>query len=745
MPRFIPVPSLRPRRCSKRRSPRTSTAARRVSRWGARQPRAPRRSSTRPRRTPRRSTTSSATASTIPARRPLPRPMLWPLTGAVSSGQSSRGTRFRRGSPRRWGGRTTGTGTTPGRSAASARRGALRGRVGRVRRGGGRCGGAWPGREPVRARARDGGDILGGIAAGVPHGFDVQAPARRPRRRSRRPRRPRGARRRYRVARRHGGRGRLWPGHGRRSGLDQGFRDARRRVQHHAHDVQEPCVLRAYVCCHRWRTCLAEEAEHQGFGDRRRRCRHLSCGARSGALRKSGDAGRGALLAEVRRRHGTHPRKRAPCGIRKGKDRGSCNARAHEAHPGVARSAARRRVPGAARGAGRHPLQRPARGAPATDADRRPGRAALRRAARGEIPGARRPGDRRARGKGRAGASLEPRTVEALFRPRAVALIGASGDPAKNTARPQRYLRKHGYTGRIVPINPGREEVLGEKAFATLSDVPGEIDHAFIMIEDVERAIEACGTKRVPVASIYSNGFADSGPDGAARQKKLVAAAQALGVRILGPNSMGVVDIPGRMALTVNAILEMERLPAGGTSIVSQSGTMLGTVLSRGAARGLGFAKLVSVGNEADLGVGELVQLLAADDDTRVVLLFLETIRDPGALASACRACHAAGKPVVAYKLGRSALGEALARSHTGALAGADAAIDAYFRDCGIVRVDLLETLSETPPLLRGRRPPDLARPGRVAVVTTTGGGAATVVDRLGLAGIEALGPRPDA
>jgi len=318
-----------------------------------------------------------------------------------------------------------------------------------------------------------------------------------------------------------------------------------------------------------------------------------------------------------------------------------------------------------------------------------------------------------------------------------VALIGASGDAAKNTARPQRYLRKHGYTGRIVPINPGREEVLGEKAFASLGQVPGEIDHAFIMIEDVERALEACGAKRVPVASVYSNGFADSGPDGAARQEKLVAAAKALGVRVLGPNSMGVIDIPGRMALTVNAILEMERLPAGATSIVSQSGTMLGTVLSRGAARGLGFAKLVSVGNEADLGVGELVELLAADDDTQVVLLFLETIRDAPALAKACRACHAAGKPVVAYKLGRSALGETLARSHTGALAGADAAIDAYFRDSGIVRVDLLETLIEIPPLLAGRRPPSLGRAGRVGVVTTTGGGAAAAVDRLGTLGVE--------
>ena len=212
--------------------------------------------------------------------------------------------------------------------------------------------------------------------------------------------------------------------------------------------------------------------------------------------------------------------------------------------------------------------------------------------------------------------------------------------------------------------------------------------------------------------TIYSNGFADAGPSGAAREKKLVETARALGVRLLGPNSMGVVDLRRGLALTVNAILEMDSLPAGDASIVSQSGTMLGTVLSRGAARGLGFAKLVSVGNECDLGVGELVELLVEDPDTHVVLLFLETIRDPGRLARAARTAHAAGKPMIAYKLGRSALGQALARSHTGALAGADAAVDAYFRDCGIVRVDLLETLVEIAPLLQGRRPPDLARPG---------------------------------
>jgi acyl-CoA synthetase (NDP forming) len=238
-----------------------------------------------------------------------------------------------------------------------------------------------------------------------------------------------------------------------------------------------------------------------------------------------------------------------------------------------------------------------------------------------------------------------------------------------------------------------------------------------------------------------SGGFADAGAEGAARQARLVARARALGVRLLGPNSMGVIDIPGRVPLTVNAVLEIDALPAGTTSVVSQSGTMLGSVLSRGAPRGLGFSKLISVGNEADLGVGELLDMLADDPATQVILLFLETVRDSARLAAAARKAHAAGKPVVAYKLGRSRLGEALAHSHTGALAGVDAAIDAYFRDCGIVRVDLLEALIEIAPLLCGRSPPGLSHAARVAVMTTTGGGAASVVDRMGTLGLETAAP----
>ena len=325
-----------------------------------------------------------------------------------------------------------------------------------------------------------------------------------------------------------------------------------------------------------------------------------------------------------------------------------------------------------------------------------------------------------------------------------MALVGASGDAAKTTARPQRYLKKHGYEGVIFPVNPTREVILGEKAYPKVSDVPQRVDHAYILIEDVEQALEDCGKRGVRVASIFSGGFADAGSSGSARQARLVARARELGVRLLGPNSMGVIDVPGRLALSVNAVLEMDALPSGTTSIVSQSGTMLGTLLSRGAARGLGFAKLVSVGNESDIGVGELVDVLAADPGTRSILLFLETIRDAERLARAARAAHAAGKAIAAYKLGRSALGEAAALSHTGALAGTDAALDAYFRDCGIVRVDMLETLLEIAPLLEGRKPMDLKRPGRVAVVTTTGGGAASVVDRLGMLGVELVGPVTD-
>ncbi len=332
--------------------------------------------------------------------------------------------------------------------------------------------------------------------------------------------------------------------------------------------------------------------------------------------------------------------------------------------------------------------------------------------------------------------------VRALFAPRCVALVGASGDPEKNTSRPQRYLRKHGYRGRIVPVNPNREEVLGERAYPNLSSAPGPIDHAFVMVPTAAVAdiIAECAAAGIPVATIYSNGFAEAGEEGRRRQQAVVDVARAGGVRLVGPNSMGLIDTRLPLALSVNAALETPELAPGSLGVVSQSGTVLGTLLSRGQARGLGFSKLVSIGNEADLGVGEIVDLLVDDPDTTAILLFLETIRNAGGLAAAARRALAAGKPVIAYKLGRSGVGRELAMSHSGALAGPDEAVNAYFRHHGVLRVDMLETMVELPLLVIGRGP---AKGRRVAIVTTTGGGGAMVADRLGTFGI-APAPAPE-
>jgi len=330
-----------------------------------------------------------------------------------------------------------------------------------------------------------------------------------------------------------------------------------------------------------------------------------------------------------------------------------------------------------------------------------------------------------------------------LFRPRSVALIGASADPAKNNARPQRYLTEAGFAGRILPINPGRSEVFGLPAYPDLDAAPGEIDHAFVMVpaKAVEGVIEQCVRRQVPVATIFTAGFAETGAEGAALQARIVARAREGGLRLLGPNCIGLVNVPGALPLTTNAALLAEKLVPGPVSVVSQSGSMLGSLLTRAAARGIGFAKMVSIGNEADLSVGDLVGLLADDPETRVILLFLETIRDGPALAAAARRAFAAGKPVIAYKLGRSALGRRLAASHTGAMVGADEVAQAFFRAHGILRVETMEGLVELPRLVEGHGPPK----GRgVAMVTATGGAAAMIADRLGALGDKVPEPPQD-
>ncbi|HMK68105.1 MAG TPA: acetate--CoA ligase family protein, partial [Stellaceae bacterium] len=190
------------------------------------------------------------------------------------------------------------------------------------------------------------------------------------------------------------------------------------------------------------------------------------------------------------------------------------------------------------------------------------------------------------------------------------------------------------------------------------------------------------------------------------------------------------------LALTANAAFAAETLLAGRLAVLSQSGSQIGTFVSRGLPRGIGFSKLVSVGNEADLSVGEIGAALADDPETDAFLLFLETIREREHFARFAALAETAGKPILAYRLGLSDVGRELAVSHTGAMVGSDAAVDAFLRRLGILRVDHLETLLEAPALAIGRRPPQTARRS-VGVITTTGGGAAMVADRLGLRSVE--------
>ncbi|HVM77806.1 MAG TPA: acetate--CoA ligase family protein [Stellaceae bacterium] len=339
-------------------------------------------------------------------------------------------------------------------------------------------------------------------------------------------------------------------------------------------------------------------------------------------------------------------------------------------------------------------------------------------------------------------SAAEIALAQALFRPRAVALIGVSDDAGRTAGRPLHFLRKHGFAGPTYPINPNRDTVQGERAYKSLADVPGPVDHAYILVNTplVEAAVAACAEGGVRAATILASGFAEAGAEGVALQRRLLEIARGSGLRLVGPNSLGVVDTHTPLALTANAAFAAEKLLKGRIAVLSQSGSQIGTFVSRGFPRGIGFSKLISVGNEADLSVGEIGAALAGDPETDAFLLFLETIREREHFARFGDLAKAAGKPIIAYRLGLSEVGRELAVSHTGAMVGSDAGVDAFLRRHGILRVDHLETLLEAPALVIGRTPPTTARRS-VGAITTTGGGAAMVADRLGLRNVEVTPP----
>jgi acyl-CoA synthetase (NDP forming) len=334
--------------------------------------------------------------------------------------------------------------------------------------------------------------------------------------------------------------------------------------------------------------------------------------------------------------------------------------------------------------------------------------------------------------------------AQALFAPKSVAIVGQSNDATKTAGRPLKFLRQAGYAGRIYPVNARRDEVLGERAYPSLAALPEVPDHVYVVAntDATIEAIEECGRLGVPVVTALANGFAEVGAEGHAREARLREIVARTKTRIVGPSSLGVVDLRHKTFLTANAAFDEKDLPVGRIFAASHSGGMIGTFLSRGKARGIGFAGLVSVGNEVDLSIGEICAATLDDPGIDGYVLFLETMRKAPALRAFALEAARRGKPILAYKLGRSEAARSLAVSHTGALAGEDDIADVFLAECGIARVHTLEGLIEGFPMVA--KVPALPRGGTrgaVAVVTTTAGGAATVVDPLSVRGVKVEAP----
>ena len=331
-----------------------------------------------------------------------------------------------------------------------------------------------------------------------------------------------------------------------------------------------------------------------------------------------------------------------------------------------------------------------------------------------------------------SGAAL----AAALLNPASIALIGISDDASKTSGRPLKFLRRAGYGGRIYPVNPRRDTVQGERAWPDLASLPEVPEHVFILTptDGVQAALEQCAAVGAKVATILASGYSEAGAEGAEREQALRALAKRSGVRLLGPSSLGVVNAETGLRLTANAAFAEPDLPSGRTFVASHSGSMIGALVSRGKARGVGFAGLVSVGSEADLSIGEICAATLDDPAIDGYLLFLESLRHGAELRAFAMEAAKRGKPVIAYKLGRSDAAAEMAATHTGALAGEDDIADAFLKDCGIARIGIFDALLEGLPLARRfALMHDAAKPRRVGVVTTTGGGAAMVVDQLGI------------
>jgi acyl-CoA synthetase (NDP forming) len=336
-------------------------------------------------------------------------------------------------------------------------------------------------------------------------------------------------------------------------------------------------------------------------------------------------------------------------------------------------------------------------------------------------------------------ASLQP-----FLTPRSIAILGASQDPNKVGGRPLHYLMRYGFKGPIYPINPGRPEVQGVRSYKSLGDLPEVPELAVCVVagDQAVTAVEDAAARGVKVLICITSGFGEtSDPEGAKKQARMVAAARAAGMRMVGPNTQGLANFSNGCVASFSTMFTTLKCADGPIAMVSQSGAMSAIPIGLLAEKGLGVRYSLATGNDADVSVLEMACAAAADPDMKLLLVYLEGMPHADKLADLAEIAHKNNTMVVALKSGRTAAGARAAASHTGALANEDRVVDAAFKRVGIWRAgSIAELVSAAEVYLKGWKPK-----GR-RFVTISGSGATGVMsaDHATMAGLEVVSFPPD-
>ncbi len=322
-----------------------------------------------------------------------------------------------------------------------------------------------------------------------------------------------------------------------------------------------------------------------------------------------------------------------------------------------------------------------------------------------------------------------------LLNPRSIAVIGASNDPKRIGGRPIDLLKRN-YSGEIYPINLSRPEIQGIKAYSSLLDVEKDIDLALIALPApiVNDALKDCIKKGIDACIIMSSGFAEEGEAGTALQDEIIATAREGGIRIIGPNCIGVGN--NKIGSWATFAGGAEHLPpVGELSVITQSGGFASLVLSLLKQRNIGLNHWIAFGNQCDVDFSECLEYLATDPDTKVILGYLEGIRDGNKLANALKKARENGKPVVIVKVGSSEAGAIAAASHTATLAGEDALYDAVLKQYGAYRAETVEEAMQV--AYTCLNAPALPKGGNLCVYTISGGFGVLMADAASRAGLK--------